>query len=80
PCGGLPSPIGTFWAPLGVILPPTSAASGPGCGNCAAWALPIPLAPAQVGAYVWAQAANVVLLGPAFCVELTEGAKIIVGA
>ncbi|MGH7150624.1 MAG: hypothetical protein ACREIU_08000 [Planctomycetota bacterium] len=79
PCGGLPSPIGTFWAPLGVILPPTSAATGPACGNCAIWALPIPLAPAQVGSYVWAQAANVVLLGPAICVELTEGAKIIIG-
>ena len=80
PCGGLPSPFGTFWAPLGLLLAPTSAAPGPPCQNCAMWGLPIPAMAVLVGTYVWAQSANVVLVGPAFCVELTEGAKIIIGA
>ncbi|MCI0587021.1 MAG: hypothetical protein L0323_09300 [Planctomycetes bacterium] len=79
PCGGAPTPRGTFWAPVGVILLPTSVAAGPGCENGAFWSVPIPPAPALVGSYVWAQAGNMVLPGPSACVELTEGAKIILG-
>ena len=81
PCGGLPSSFGTFWAPLGLIL----AAPGTGgfpCGSCGEWPLPIPANPAFVGTYVWAQAFNITLvpIPPGFCVEATEGAKIIIGA
>ncbi|HET6202700.1 MAG TPA: hypothetical protein VFI25_07845 [Planctomycetota bacterium] len=81
PCGGIPTPFGTLWAPLGILLAAPSTGGFP-CNSCAEWPLPIPGNPALVGAYVWAQAFNIALspIPPGFCVEATEGAKIIIGA
>ncbi|HKB17181.1 MAG TPA: hypothetical protein VKF62_14030, partial [Planctomycetota bacterium] len=72
PCGGLPSPFGTFWVPLGLILAVPSTGGAP-CNSCAEWPLPIPLSPPLVGTYVWAQAFNATLVPtpPGFCIEAT---------
>ncbi|HET6202216.1 MAG TPA: hypothetical protein VFI25_05370 [Planctomycetota bacterium] len=85
PCGGLPSPFGTFWvnpfAPSTLILPFGIGIASPGgpCQGCSSLDLPLPPDPALVGFLVFAQGAAVFPAPFGLLVELTEGAKIILG-
>ncbi|HKB15421.1 MAG TPA: hypothetical protein VKF62_05115, partial [Planctomycetota bacterium] len=80
PCGGLPSPFGTFWVnpflPSSFLFACGALSAGGPCEGCCTIDLPIPLNPALVGFKVFAQGAALT----AVCIELTEGAAISIGA
>ncbi|HET6202631.1 MAG TPA: hypothetical protein VFI25_07490 [Planctomycetota bacterium] len=81
PCGGVPSPFGTFWVNLGSALLLVAGPTSPGgpCEGCAKVDLPIPNVSVFVGAVIYAQWAVVSVAGFGLLVELTEGNKITIG-
>ncbi len=85
PCGGLPSPFGTFWvnpfSAASLILPCGLGVLSPGapCEGCCGIDLPLPLDPTLIGFTTFAQGASVFPAPFGLLVELTEGTKITIG-
>ncbi|MCI0589358.1 MAG: hypothetical protein L0323_21285 [Planctomycetes bacterium] len=85
PCGGLPSPFGTFWvnpfSAASLILPCGAGVLSPGgpCEGCCGIDLPLPLDPTLIGFTTFAQGVSVLPAPFGLLFELTEGAKITIG-